>query len=324
VTYEGVCITNPNNRSNPQQGDPCHSLTTDTRNYVCLPSVVNSSGNDIAGTLDASYYKGSGARSGMEREFVALPIAYGITAWNSNSMKSGNPHSGIWEAEASRCLDGHGAEPTSNQAGMCVCEPVAFTEKRFFEYHDDDTSVTLRARGGSYGGGYEALRAAPSEPVVIEMTSTKNTIVEDGIVPTLTARMGTGGNQVNAVLQKILDSITWIVRRLTPLECTRLQGFPDGWLDIGDWYDSKGRLHRENDTVKYKAIGNSIALPYWAEMFERMAKHLPPDATLGSLFDGIGGFPLLWEHIHGKGTARWASEIEDYPIAVTKYHFGED
>ena len=41
-----------------------------------------------------------------------------------------------------------------------------------------------------------------TELIMIEMTSTKNTIVEDGISPTLTARMGTGGNQVNAVLVK--------------------------------------------------------------------------------------------------------------------------
>ena len=43
-----------------------------------------------------------------------------------------------------------------------------------------------------------------------------------------------------------------------------------------------------------------------------------------SLFDGIGGFPLCWERINGKGTALWASEIEEFPIAVTKKHFGDD
>lgn len=113
-----------------------------------------------------------------------------------------------------------------------------------------------------------------------------------------------------------------VVRRLTPLECTRLQGFPDGWVGIGDWTDEKGRVHKEADAPKYKALGNSIALPFWRWMFERMAAYLPEDATLGSLFDGIGGFPLCWESIHGKGTASWASEIEPFAIAVTKHHFG--
>jgi DNA (cytosine-5)-methyltransferase 1 len=55
-----------------------------------------------------------------------------------------------------------------------------------------------------------------------------------------------------------------------------------------------------------------------------MSAYLPDGATLGSLFDGIGGFPLCWERIQGKGTARWASEIEPFPIAVTKMRFKED
>lgn len=112
-----------------------------------------------------------------------------------------------------------------------------------------------------------------------------------------------------------------VVRRLTPLECTRLQGFPDGWVDIGDWVDTKGKKHKDADSPKYKALGNSIALPFWRWMFQRMAEYLPEKATLGSLFDGIGGFPRCWEDVHGAGTALWASEIEEFPIAVTKARF---
>lgn len=115
-----------------------------------------------------------------------------------------------------------------------------------------------------------------------------------------------------------------VVRRLTPLECTRLQGYPDGWVDIGDWTDEKGKKHKDADSPRYKALGNSIALPFWDWMLRRMARYLPEDATLGSLFDGIAGFPLIWERIHGKGAARWASEIEPFPIAVTKKWFGEE
>ena len=115
-----------------------------------------------------------------------------------------------------------------------------------------------------------------------------------------------------------------VVRRLTPLECTRLQGYPDGWVEIGEWTDEKGKKHKDADSPKYKALGNSIALPFWDWMLRRMARYLPEGATLGSLFDGIGGFPLCFERIHGKGTARWASEIEPFPIAVTKKWFGEE
>ena len=113
-----------------------------------------------------------------------------------------------------------------------------------------------------------------------------------------------------------------VVRRLTPLECERLQGFPDGWTDIGDYTDSTGKKRKTSDSARYKALGNSIALPFWRWMFGRMAAYLPEGATLGSLFDGIGGFPLFWENIHGAGTAIWASEIEEFPIAVTKLRFG--
>ena len=115
-----------------------------------------------------------------------------------------------------------------------------------------------------------------------------------------------------------------VVRRLTPLECTRLQGYPDGWVDIGDWTDEKGKKHKDADSPKYKALGNSIALPFWDWMLRRMARYLPEGATLGSLFDGISGFNVCWARIHGAEHCRWSSEIEQFPIAVTKKHFGDE
>ena len=115
-----------------------------------------------------------------------------------------------------------------------------------------------------------------------------------------------------------------VVRRLTPLECTRLQGFPDRWVDIGEWADEKGRVHKEEDAPKYKALGNSIALPFWKWLLRRISEYLPEGATLGSLFDGIAGFPLCWAEIHGAENCRWASEIEPFPIAVVKRHFGDE
>lgn len=118
--------------------------------------------------------------------------------------------------------------------------------------------------------------------------------------------------------------LKWIVRRLTPTECERLQGYPDGWTDIGEWTDTKGKKHKAADSPRYKALGNSIALPQWFWIAQKMKQYLPAGATLGSLFDGIGGFPLVWETTYGKGTARWASEIEEFPIAVTKRRFGND
>lgn len=115
-----------------------------------------------------------------------------------------------------------------------------------------------------------------------------------------------------------------VARRLTPLECERLQGYPDGWTDIGEWMDSKGKRHKDADSPRYKALGNSIALPFWDFLAKRISAQYLRPVTMGSLFDGIGGFPLVFERHNGKGTARWASEIEEFPIAVTKLRFGED
>lgn len=115
----------------------------------------------------------------------------------------------------------------------------------------------------------------------------------------------------------------YIVRRMTPLECERVQGFPPNWTNIPDT-EVNGRIVKTSDSARYKALGNSLALPQWWWIICKMEKFLPEHPKLGSLFDGIGGFPLVWETKYGKGTARWASEIEPFPIAVTSYHFKEE
>lgn len=229
---------------------------------------------------------------------------------------------------------------------------------------ESGASYAVRIRGGCDGGGKGALVQTEKSGtlgtgndqtifcpavVALDMSHACDVIRDCGeIVPSLQARMGTGGNQVPLTYQmqgfgdyragEVASSCkqrdfkdgtdlaitNMAVRRLTPVECERLQGFPDGWTDIGEWVDEEGRTHKQADSPRYKALGNSIALPFWYWMFCRMAEHLPGKATLGSLFDGIGGFPLCWESIHGKGTARWASEIEKFPMAVTKLRFPEE
>jgi DNA (cytosine-5)-methyltransferase 1 len=151
-------------------------------------------------------------------------------------------------------------------------------------------------------------------------TQARRVYGEDGAFPALPSRESAGGNQ-QAVLAG--QRTRWIVRRLTPTECERLQGYPDGWTDIGEWTDTKGKKHKPADSPRYKALGNSIALPQWFWIAQKMKSYMGDGAKLGSLFDGIGGFPLVWETTYGIGTARWASEIEEFPIAVTKKHFPE-
>ena len=117
------------------------------------------------------------------------------------------------------------------------------------------------------------------------------------------------------------DTIASVVRRLTPLECERIQGFPDNWSKYGLYED--GKVKELSDSARYRLQGNSIARPFWSWLTRRIAAQYETVPTLGSLFDGQGGFPLCWEEVNGKGTARWASEIEKDAVAVTKYHFPE-
>ena len=204
-----------------------------------------------------------------------------------------------------------------------------------------DVSGTLRAQEHGH------------QPSILDMSHACDIIRDCGeIVPSLQARMGTGGNQIPLTYQMqgfgdycegevassckqrdFKDSTdlvcavvrtAMIVRRLTPMECERLQGFPDGWTGIGEWMDSKGKRHKDADSPRYKALGNSIALPFWDFLAKRISAQYLRPVTMGSLFDGIGGFPLVFERHNGKGTARWVSEIEEFPIAVTKLRFGED
>lgn len=139
--------------------------------------------------------------------------------------------------------------------------------------------------------------------------------------------MERGGNCTPYVINKGEEKVSnAVVRRLTPLEATRLQGLPDGWVDIGKWTDEKGKKHKEADAPKYKALGNSIALPYWQFLADRMVKQLKADGvenpTMASLFSGIGGFELVYKRAGCEPI--WASEIEQFPIAVCKKHFGDE
>ena len=181
-------------------------------------------------------------------------------------------------------------------------------------------AYTLKIRSGCESGGKGALVQTEKSATVVGADLYNGTLTGDKAV-TLTTATGQGGaNTGPSVIEKI---IRWIVRRLTPTECERLQGYPDGWTDLGSWIDSKGKTHKDADTPRYKALGNSIALPQWYYVLGGISDRLPDNATLGSLFDGIGGFPYVWAQLHAgrKELCVWASEIEEFPIAVTKKWF---
>lgn len=262
---------------------------------------------------------------------------------------AGYAESGVNPAVARSLTARADGSPCIDRGPNIVVEPVA--ADLYNATLTGDTAATVTARMGRYGDA-----SGPSVvQQIFDMTHACDVIRDcGGVAPSLQARMGTGENQVpltygigNGQANEAQGMVTeraqtlntmhdaqavmcanparmLTVRRLTPLECERLQGFPDGWTDIGDYTDSTGKKRKTSDSARYKALGNSIALPFWRWMFGRMAAYLPEGATLGSLFDGIGGFPLCWEDVHGAGTAVWASEIEEFPIAVTKKRFGSE
>ena len=249
-----------------------------------------------------------------------VPKCYGVCSKASHSMMSDNPHSGFYEAETSRTLDRSGGDPTCNQGGICVVEPIAFTQNQRDEVRDlGEKSAALAAEpgmkqqtfvlqgnmigrkdeNGPQGDGVNedvcfTLDATDRHAVcapedVYAMTTGSYMQVAKEVAPTLMARdykdpttiapaphlnegvMGTvatgahpsGFNGQDAFNDRlVIDNpeaqptpVTYTVRRLTPTECARLQGFPDWWCrDLGT----------ENPT------GEELA--FWADMFEAHRK----------------------------------------------------
>ena len=175
--------------------------------------------------------------------------------------------------------------------------------------YEADTARTLDAMNC----GYPACNQGGTAVVAVDCRNGTEDII-NGALQSNSAHSLNGNNVVRT---------RYIVRRLTPLECERLQGYPDGWTDIGEYIDTNGKKRQTSDAARYKALGNSIALPPWKWVLKRLCACYERDATMASLFDGIGGFPYLWEQLNGKGSCLWASEIEEFPIAVTKVRIGE-
>ena len=210
---------------------------------------------------------------------VFVPKVYGICSKDSNAMKSENPRSGFYEAETSRCLDANGGNPTCNQGGMAV---VAL-----------QGSIIGRAdKNGPQGSGVNedvsfTLDAADRHAVAYCMTTGTYTQTLEEQSPTLMARDYKDPPVVNETEPE------YIVRRLTPTECARLQGFPDWWCaglgtdepneDEIEFWTEVFEIHRSvmgnssrpksrnqiikwlknphSDSAEYKMWGNGVALP---------------------------------------------------------------
>lgn len=147
-------------------------------------------------------------------------------------------HHGYRESNTSGTLTAGQNNTVRGDTPLIVTDKKAFEENQHGGYRETQINGTLRAAGGSYGGG--------SETLITESTKTK------GNIPS------TPKKSIKDLLKKATQKVVYIIRRLTPVEGERLQGYPDDWTKYG----ADGNIIA--DTARYRAIGNSICV-YCAE-----------------------------------------------------------
>jgi len=241
------------------------------------------------------------------------PKVYGICAKDSNSMKSDNPNSGFYEASTTRCLDANGGNPSCNQGGMAVVALEGNGSRPSHHgdrYSEEDVSFTLNAtehHAVAYSSSKASFFTEATEETANCLVATDYKdppLVNDkpyGFYPQMKAecvcmtedKTGCLVNGTNPGFQNGVVEPDYIVRRLTPTECARLQGFPDWWCsDLGtkhpsseevyEWYkifethrkitgsSSKPKTEKQirafledphSDSAEYKMWGNGVALP---------------------------------------------------------------
>lgn len=264
------------------------------------------------------------------------------------------------------CMAGNFVDRNTNQNGCGVRENASFTlntvDRHAVAYDarhhclGGEVSGTLQAKGeGGWSLNYinPVLQPLPENTVGIDLY---NGAVTGNTAATLTKKNDGTSSDPEVAQRKTPD---WIVRRLIPMECGRLQGFPDGWAEIepltdlrelpfwrevytkdceikgkkpnrkmmqADSEEGRRALMRWHDglhsrAAEYAMWGNGMALPnalfFVKNAFRELGKP-PGEIKLGSLFDGSGTMPLCAAMCGGHPV--WASEVEPYPIAVTKTH----
>ena len=297
-------------------------------------------GGQISPTL-TKQNAGGNQRMPDKDNFTCVLQPFGICSKDSNAMKSDNPHSGIYEAETARTLDGNGGNPSCNQGGIAV---VAFTQNQRDEVRDlawRSASVCANAgtkqqtfvlqgcmigRGNKNGPQGDGINEDVSftlntvdRHAVYSVTTGSFAQATEGKAPTVLARdcksppavcYGIGRDTFNqgqnakfnpTFAEELQPTLVakgpgaiqsgYTVRRLTPTECARLQGFPDGWCaNLGTekptdeemyfWHKvfktyaavtgckmkSDAQIRKwlkapHSDAAEYKMWGNGVALP---------------------------------------------------------------
>lgn len=249
---------------------------------------------------------GGNQRMPDKDNFNCVLQPFGICSDKSNAMLSDNPHSGIYEAETARTLDGNGGNPSCNQGGIAV---VAFTQNQRDEVRDlGDRSAVVCANAGTkqqtfvlQGSmiGRDDKNGPQGDGVNEDVSFTLNTVDRHAVYSMTTGSFTQVAEETSPTIMArdykdpnaVCSGIGYTVRRLTPTECARLQGFPDNWCaDLGTekptdeemyfWHKvfktyaavtgckmksdaqiAKWLKDPHSDSAEYKMWGNGVALP---------------------------------------------------------------
>lgn len=208
----------------------------------------------------------AGALNCMHDQRCVLVKTYRIGSYESEGMKSNNPTAGIKEVDKSNTLDLNGSNPARNQGGICISVLDMTHAQDVIRERNDGTVQTLNNRMGTGGNQvpliYTFNRDASIKnnmPIYEDKTSTLKPSTRLAVAYAIDCRnsrlsqismtlqaKNQGGYSLNYQNPIIVKDY---VRRLTPLECERLQGLPDNWTEGG------------SDTARYRAIGNGMAQP---------------------------------------------------------------
>lgn len=221
----------------------------------------------------------TGALNCMHDQRCVLVKTYRIGSYESEGMKSNNPTAGIKEVDKSNTLDLSGSNPARNQGGICISVLDMTHAQDVIRERNNGTVQTLNSRMGTGGNQvpliYTFNRDASVKnnmPVYEDKTSTLKPSTRLAVVYAIDCRnsrlsqismtlqaKNQGGYSLNYQNPIIIKNY---VRRLTPLECERLQGLPDNWTEGG------------SDTARYRAIGNGMAQPCADYVMSKVVKDI--------------------------------------------------
>lgn len=264
-------------------------FTADVRG--CLAS-----GTELAGPILANCGEKQwlGNQEAFRGEYhVVEKAVYSFDSLASNSMKSKNPHSGCRQVELAKCLDTSNGCPSKNQGGLAVVEPIAYPINTMncqgrpsdngriglglgdandpcptlTQNHSHAVAIAGNIIGRTEGNGGNGNGFDESGACYTLTTNDRHAVAygfkagqgakaggigyQEDLSPTLTSA-NSGSNMTPTIL--VPPSV---VRRLTPIECERLQGFPDDFTKIP--YRNKSADDCPNGP-RYKALGNSMAV----------------------------------------------------------------